>query len=102
MDYTNPDIGQTLMISLVGFCVVFAVLIVLMVLINVMSKIIGGITKKPEVPVAVAPAVTPAAPVGLVLENVSEKEAAMVMAIVADELKKDPAELQFISIKEVK
>ncbi len=105
MDYTNPTIAQTLLISLVGFCVVFMVLVVLMVLITVMSKLIGSAAKSTPAPAAPAPApvpAAPAAPTGLVLENVSEKEAAMVMAIVADEMKKDPAELRFISIKEVK
>ncbi len=109
-EYLHPSIGETLLISLVGFTVVFMVLIVLMGLITVMSKLIGSTDKKVGQPVAVtaapgadvsAPA-APAAPAGLILENVSEKEAAMIMAIVADELQKDPAELAFISIKEVK
>ena len=108
MDYSNPSIGQTLLIALVGFSVVFVVLVVLMGLIAVMSKLIGG--KKTAAPVTVTAApggdisapTASAAPTGLVLENVSEKEAAMIMAIVADQLQKDPAELAFISIKEVK
>ena len=76
-----------------------------MSIIKAMSGILGS-AKKAEAPAAPAPApapvAAPATPAGLVLENVSEKEAAMIMAIVADEMKKDPAELSFISIKEVK
>ena len=106
-EYLHPSIGETLLISLVGFAVVFVVLVVLMGLIAVMSKLIGSTDKKLGQPVAVTAAPgadvsAPAAPAGLILENVSEKEAAMIMAIVADELQKDPAELAFISIKEVK
>ena len=107
MDYTHPTIGQTLLIALVGFTVVFMVLVVLMVLITIMSKLLTGGKKVAAEPLSVtaAPPATPAPrppPPGLKLENVSEKEAAMLMAIVADQLQKDPAELSFISIKEVK
>lgn len=103
-EYLTPSIGETLLISLVGFSVVFSVLIVLMGIIAVMSKMVGGAKKESAAPADVpVPATASAAvPAGVLLENVSEKEAAMVMAIVADELKKDPAELAFISIKEVK
>lgn len=104
MDYTHPTIGQTLLIALVGFSVVFVVLIVLMGIIAIMSKLLAGGKKVAPRPLSVtaAPAATVPAPAELVLENVSEKEAAMIMAIVADQLQKDPAELAFISIKEVK
>lgn len=105
MNYVNPTIAETLLISLVGFVVVFLVLIVLMCIIWLLGKSVaaaGGKNVSAPVP-APAPAAAPvAAPVGLKLENVTEKEAAMIMAIVADEMEKDPAELNFISIKEVK
>ncbi len=99
MEYANPTIAQTLLISLVGFCVVFSVLVVLMAIIVAMSKLMGVAAKPVPAPVPAAP--VESAPVGLVLENISEKEAAMVMAIVADEMGKDPAQLEFVSIKEV-
>ncbi len=106
MKYVNPTIGETLMISLVGFAVVFMVLVVLMGIIWLLGKSVGSINQKKApaaAPAAPAPVAAPAAvPAGLRLEDVTEKEAAMVMAIVADELGKDPAELAFISIKEVK
>ena len=101
MQYENPTIAQTLLISLVGFAVVFSVLVILMTIIVVMSKLMGVGAK--SAPVATVPAPAPvAAPTGLLLENISEKDAALVMAIVAEEMGKDPAELEFISIKEVK
>lgn len=103
MNYVNPTIGETLLISLVGFAVVFLVLIILMGIIWLLGKSVSSMGAKtaafPAAP-ASAPAAAPA-PAGLMLENVSDKEAAMIMAIVADELGKDPAELNFISIKEV-
>ena len=101
MDYTNPSIGDTLLIALIGFATVFAVLIVLMWIIMLISKVFGE--KQKEAPTApAAPAPQPQAYTGLKLEGVSEKEAAMIMAIVADQMKKTPQELRFISIKEVK
>lgn len=100
MNYTSPSIPETLLIAVVGFAVVFLVLVVLMAIIWLMGKMIGAKASLPAPAPVSAPA--PVTPVGLVLENVSEKEAALVMAIVADNLEKDPAELNFISIKEVK
>lgn len=100
MNYTSPSIPETLLIAVVGFAVVFLVLVVLMAIIWLMGKMIGAKASLPAPAPVSAPA--PVTPVGLVLENVSEKEAALVMAIVADKLEKDPAELNFISIKEVK
>ena len=105
MYLSELTIGQALVIAVVGLVVVFVVLVILMSIIKVMSAAIGS-AKKKEAPAAPAPAApapaAAAAPAGLTLENVSEKEAALIMAIVADEMKKDPAELNFISIKEVK
>ena len=97
-------VGQALVIALVGLVVVFVVLVILMSIIKGMSGILNSSKKTAPAPApAPAPAApAPAAPTGLLLDNVSEKEAAMIMAIVADEMKKDPAELSFISIKEVK
>ncbi len=102
MSYTNPSISETLLIALVGFIVVFTVLIILMGLIWLLGKMVGAKAVAPAPAAAPAAPAPVAAPAGLVLENVSEKEAATIMAIIADELKKDPAELNFISIKEVK
>ena len=97
--------SESLLISLIGFVTVFVVLIVLMFLIQILSKL-GG-EKKQAAP---APAAVPAsAPeektdtyTGVKLVGVSDRDAALIMAIVADELDKPLDNLRFISIKEVK
>ena len=87
--------------SLIGFVLVFLVLLVLMAFIAVMNKIFS--IKKTET--ATAPVSVPAAKKEIpevVLTNVSERDAAMIMAIVADESGIPLEELRFISIREVK
>lgn len=102
--------------SVLGFAIVFAVLIVLWFLIAIMARIVRE--KKPTADAAPAAAPAPApvaapaaapAPVPapgtageILLKNVSEKDAAMVMAIVANKLNKPLNELRFKSITEVK
>lgn len=106
MDRINPSIADVLLIALVGFVTVFVVLIVLMGIISLISTIFNE-NKKVAVP---SPAPTPAPVEDTVVDNytgvkligVSDKEAAMIMAIVADELDKPLDNLRFISIKEVK
>lgn len=106
---------ETLGVVVFGMVVVFAVLVLLMVIIQIESKIVSAMEGKKqageEVPTAtpapVAPAAAPA-PVAkgscgpVMLHDVPDRTAAMVMAIVADELKTPLNELRFISIKEVK
>ena len=101
MDYAHPTIAQTLLISLVGFLTVFVVLVVLMLLITVMGKLIGLLQKSPAAPAPADPAPAPEKDdyKGVTLKNVSEKDAAMIMAIVADDLGIAPDHLRFISIK---
>jgi len=97
-----PD---TIWISLLGLCVVFVVLLILIVAIAILSKIVRSVEKTPAAP---APA-APAAPTGpargscgdVKLFDVPDRTAAMLMAIVADEMKCPLNELRFISIKEV-
>ena len=108
MDRINPSIADVLLIALVGFVTVFVVLIVLMGIISLISTLFDE-SKKAVVP---TPSPSPtSAPVentaidnytGVKLIGVSDKEAAMIMAIVADELDKPLDNLRFISIKEVK
>ncbi len=102
----NPTIAETLLISLVGFLTVFAVLILLMAIIKLISLTFGG--KKETAP---QPAPAPAAPApapekdgytGVKLNGVDDKTAATLMAIVASELEMPLDNLRFISIKEVK
>lgn len=95
--------------SILGMAIVFAVLIMLIVVVKVIEKLTKAI--QPEeasaaapVPAAAAPAPAQPAPgtAGeLKLYNVEPRDAAMVMAIVADSLGKPLNQLRFISIREV-
>jgi Na+-transporting methylmalonyl-CoA/oxaloacetate decarboxylase gamma subunit len=110
----NITIAQTLGVVVLGMLTVFAVLVLLMVIIIIESKVIAAVENKKKA--AEAPAATPApkapaatpAPLakgscgGVMLHDVPDRTAAMIMAIVADELKTPLNELRFISIKEVK
>ena len=106
------NVGTAGLIALLGYVVVFVGLIALMVVVIVVGKIM--VAKKSKAPVA-APAAA-AAPVAkpvlaaaapgtageVKLFDVADKEAAMLMAIVANKLGKPLNELRFKSIKEVK
>ena len=113
------DIGiaDAAIVALLGYGVVFFGLILLMYVITVMGKIFIGMDKKAAAkkaapaaapvaaPVAAAPVVEVPAPgtAGqLKLHDVPPKTAAMLMAIVANQMGKPLNELRFISIKEVK
>ena len=104
----NITFGTALSISILGILIVFMVLVLLMVIIIIMSKVLGK-KKAAAAPSAAAPVPVPAAdPVpapgscgALKLNGVSPRKAAMVMAIVADQLDTPINELRFISIKEV-
>ncbi len=105
--------GQSLVLSGIGMLVVLMELAILAVMIIILSKVLGAVLgdKKPAAaPVAAAPAPAPAAPAvvpaapaprpaGLVLENVDEPSAAMVMAIVSDKTGIPLNHLDFHSIK---
>jgi Na+-transporting methylmalonyl-CoA/oxaloacetate decarboxylase gamma subunit len=113
----NNDISiiKTLVVVVFGMAVVFAVLLLLWVCIAIESKVVAAMQEKQAAaepapaaaPAAPAPAATPA-PLAkgscgpVMLHDVPDRTAAMVMAIVADELKTPLNELRFISIKEVK
>lgn len=97
--------GEALIYSLLGICVVFFALILLMVIIKLMTAFSGE--KKQPAPAA-APAAAPERKTALgsagdvKLYDTDPRTAAMLMAIVADELKAPLNELRFISIREVK
>ena len=118
---TKMEIGDAALTAVFGYCVVFFGLFLLMLVLF----ITGGIFKskdakakakaeavlenvKKEVeanPLTVTPLALPCAPgsAGHVkLHGVPDKEAAMIMAIVADKMQTPLNELRFISIKEVK
>ena len=99
--------------ALLGYAVVFAGLIVLMLVVMAIGKFFVAKDKKKKeaAQVVEAPAPQPeAAPAptapgsagGIKLHDVEPKTAAMLMAIVADKMGKPLNELRFISIQEVK
>ena len=107
---SNVSIIESLGYSVLGMSIVFAVLIMLIGVIKIMEKFTNRGNKEDSAPVAApsAPMPTPASAKPapgtageLKLYNVEERDAAMVMAIVADKLGKPLNELRFISIREV-
>ena len=114
------SIGEAGATAIFGYIVVFAGLVVLMVVLYITgayfkSKDEKAAAEKKAVEAAkktvqavsapVQPAAKPVAPgsAGHVkLHDVPDREAAMLMAIVADKMQKPINELHFISIKEVK
>ena len=110
------SVGSALAYSLLGIAIVFAALMVLWGIINIMASIFKKFRSRNEKPAATqaasasAPAAA-AAPAGpkapgsagdLMIHNVPEKTAAILMAIVANKVGRPLNELRFISIKEVK
>ena len=110
------DIGGNLLDAALGYLVVFIGLTLLMIVVILVGKVMVARMKKPAEAPAAAPAAAaavpapaakalPAAPgtAGEVkIYDTDPKDAAMIMAIVADKLQKPLNELRFVSIKEVK
>ena len=118
-DLVNISIANAGIVAVLGYVVVFFGLILLMLVVMAMGKAFMAKDAKAKA----APAAAPAAPVAVSVETavadpVSEaapgtagqlklydtppKTAAMIMAIVANQMGKPLNELRFISIKEVK
>lgn len=105
-------LGDAGVIALLGYAVVFAGITVLMLVVMLVSRLVLAANKKqpapdPEVsaPMPVPERHLPEAPGSagkLKLYGTDPKTAAMLMAIVADQMGKPVNELRFISIKEVK
>ena len=110
--HSDIGIGEAIGDAIVGYCVVFLMLAILIVVIQVISKVLKMITKEEAQPQAVsvvpaaeapAPAAAPGSAGDLIIDRtVSDRDAAMIMAIVADELGKPVNTLRFKSIREVK
>ena len=107
----NIGAVDSTLVAILGYCVVFLGLILLMAVVVLMGKAFTGKASKKAAPapapvVESAPVVeAPTAPGSagkLKLHDVEPKTAAMIMAIVADKLGKPINELRFISIREVK
>ncbi len=110
------DIGGNLLDAVLGYLVVFIGLGLLMAVVVMVGKIMVAQSKKSKAAPAAAPA-TPAAPAAPAVKalppapgtagevkiyDTDPRDAAMIMAIVADKLQKPLNELRFVSIKEVK
>ena len=107
-----------LFVTLMGIGTVFFGLICIIVLTTVMGSVLKSNAKPAPAPAAAPKAAAPAAPAPapkpvlaaaapgsageVKLFNVPDKDAAMLMAIVANKLNKPLNELRFKSIKEVK
>lgn len=100
------EVSEGLLYALIGFLLVLVVLAVLMGFIYLLSYIVRKFDSRKKV-VATAPAeesapeLAPGSSGSVKLYNVDDRTAAMVMAIVADEMQTPLNELRFISIKEV-
>ena len=118
-NFQNLTIIEAGVIAILGYAVVFFGLILLMLVVMAMGKFFTAKAKKTAKPAKAAeakaaPAAAPAAAAPVVetpapgtagqlkLHDVSPKTAAMLMAIVANQMGKPLNELRFISIKEVK
>lgn len=109
-DLINIPVGDAAMTALLGYAVVFIGIIMLMILVMFVGDLMFKSAKRKAAKVpAAAPAAAPAAPAAapgtageLKLYDTDPRDAAMVMAIVADKLGKPLNELRFKSIREVK
>ena len=108
-DLINISVGDAAMTALLGCAVVFIGIIMLMILVMFVGDLMFKSAKRKA---AKAPAAAPATPAAtaaapgtageLKLYDTDPRDAAMVMAIVADKLGKPLNELRFKSIREVK
>lgn len=112
------SIGEAGIAAVLGYAVVFFGLVLLMCVVIIMGKAMASSRERATAPTAKAPApeastasaapVAPSAPPApgsageVKLFDVPDKEAAMIMAIVAEKMGKPLNELRFKSIKEVK
>ena len=120
-DLVNISIANAGIVAVLGYAVVFFGLILLMLVVTAMGKVFMAKDAKakaapaPKAAAAAAPAAAPVAAVAdptadaapgtagnLKLYDTPPKTAAMIMAIVANQMGKPLNELRFISIKEVK
>lgn len=108
MNY-NISIPNAGIAALLGYAVVFVGLVLLMAVVILMGKAMTAkkVSKAPTAPATDTPAtkqspVAPGSAGEIKLYDVPDKEAAMLMAIVAEQMGKPLNELRFKSIKEVK
>ena len=106
------NVGTAGLVAVLGYAVVFVGLIALMAVVMIVGKVMTAKKAAPaaaSAPAAAAPAPAPKAAPALAtgvageckLYNVGDREAAMLMAIVANKLGKPLNTLRFKSMKEV-
>ena len=106
------SVGTAGLVALLGYAVVFIGLIALMVVVMIMGKVMSAKKTAPAAAPAAAtaaptpaPKAAPALATGVAgeckLYNVGDREAAMLMAIVANKLGRPLNTLRFKSMKEV-
>ncbi|MBR0207480.1 MAG: OadG family protein [Oscillospiraceae bacterium] len=112
MDLVNISIPNAALTALLGYLVVFLGLVLLMIVVMIQGKLMAP--KKTAEEAAAPPPAEEAAPVKrdgpkakgtageLKLYDTDPKDAAMIMAIVADATGKPLNELRFLSIREIK
>lgn len=117
---TEMSVGEALVTAGLGIVVVMAVLALLAVIIAIMSKIVARISQEDNAPAKAEPAAPapapkpqePPKPQGKPipvtqsrgecdLTTVDDKDAAMIMAIVADQMNEPLNTLRFISIRPI-
>lgn len=110
---TKMELGDAAITAVFGYAVVFFGLVLLMVVLYISGAIFkskeakanaakaDAAPAKEAAPAAEAPA-APGSAGHVKLHGVPDKEAAMIMAIVADKMQTPLNELRFISIKEIK
>ena len=108
------SIGEAAITGLLGYAVVFVGLVMLLVVVTLIGKAMTASRKKtapapaapasPDLPAPEKKALPEARGTGgeILLNNVPEREAAVVMAVVAYRLGKPLNQLRFKSIREVK
>ncbi|MBO6017668.1 MAG: OadG family protein [Oscillospiraceae bacterium] len=112
MEFTQASgelmsVGDAFITAMTGYGIVFLGMILLICVIMLVNRIIRKSQAKqsaqaePADAEAKAPVAAPGSAGAVKLYNVSERDAAMIMAIVADELGKPLNELRFLSIKEI-
>ncbi len=106
-------VGEAALSAILGYAVVFLGLVLLMLVVMLVGKImtqkavekpVAAVAAPAAAPVPTAPKAPPApGSAGEVkLYGTSDKDAALIMAIVANRMGRPVNELRFISIKEVK
>lgn len=118
--HSDISLGEGLIYAVIGYIMVFLMLLLLIIVIQIMAKIIGktatettkaAANEKTAAEIAPRQNVETAKPQeikapgtggDLTLINVSDRDAAKIMAIVADTIGKPINELRFRSIREVK